>query len=203
MLGVIQFPHSIRTVPAIRIYSCGKKVTFQCDHEAKQLVFQVPQITNHTSCQILITEQVHFVPHTSASNTNCSNTIEYLKVPYQQPYLFYELTLTETKNKQGQVTSSWTIDSRQLDKTTRKIPDEAIIICYDPAYVDTLVGGSTFEIPMIKLKTDLITPSRPEELIQEHSAKMFLSAIHSDTIHAAITTKCQQRTHVTLIAPIA
>lgn len=207
MIGAIQFPQSIQTVPTIRIYSCGKKIPLQLcmpDHESKQFMFHIPQITmQQTQFHILVTPEIHF---SHKNSTLERNTIDYLKVPSHQAYAFYELTLAPTKDSSNNTTHSWTIDKKNLDTTTGKIPDEAIIICYDPSCIDSLSGGSTFELPTINFKPNLLTLLGSEHELQKLSNKMLLSAIDSDTVHATIRPRYQQKTgkksSVTLVAPV-
>lgn len=209
MVGTIQFPQSITTIPAIRVYSCGKKIPFQLcevDHEAKQFMFRIPQITKNSQFYILVSQEIHFAAQAHKNQCLKSNTIDHLKVLPNQAYSFYELTLTDTKDALDKITPKWIIEKKELDKSTGKIPDETIIICYDPFCIDFLSGGSAFELPTITLKSNLIALLGSEKELQTLSNKMLISAIDSDTVHATIKPKYQQKTssksHVTLVAPI-
>lgn len=213
MIGTIQFPLSIQTIPIIRIYSCGKKIPFQLceiDQDAKQFIFRIPQIIQHSQCYILITQKIQFESRPHKNQQLANNTINYLKVPPHQPYIFYELTLTETKDKQDKTVSSWIVEQKTLDPLTNQIPDETIIVCYDPSYVDslkTLSGeNSAFTIPTITLKPNLIALLGSEDELQKSSTRMLIAAIDPDTVHATIKPKYQQKfgqkSHVTLVAPV-
>jgi hypothetical protein len=210
MVGTIQFPHSIKTIPMVRVYSCGKKIPFQlceADNEAKQFMFRVPQLIKQTRFCVLVTQEVHFAAHASKDQTRKNNTIDYLKVIPGQPYKFYELALTNTLDEHDKTIPTWAIKNRALDPHTGKIPDEAIIICYDPNCIATLSGGSAFEFPTITLKPDLIALLGSEVELQNLSNKLLLSAIDSDTVHATITPKYQQKispkSAMTLVAPVS
>lgn len=209
MVGTIQFPQSIATVPAIRVYSCGKKIPFQLcevDHESKQFMFRIPQITKNSQFYILVSQEIHFSAQASKNQNLKSNTIDYLKVLPNQLYAFYELTLTSTKDALDKVIPKWIIEKKNLDTSTGKVPDETIIICYDPFCIDSLSGGSTFELPTITLKPNLLTLLGSEKELQTLSNKMLISAIDSDTVHATIKPKYQQKnsnkSHTTLVAPV-
>lgn len=210
MIGTIQFPQSIQTIPIIRVYSCGKKIPFQLcevDLDAKQFIFRIPEIRQKTRHNILITHEIHFETQVHKNQQLTSNTINYLKVPHHQDYTFYELTLTETKDKQDKAISTWIIEEKKLNAHTGQIPDETIIICYDPSYVDSLSGGSPFELPAITLKSNLIALLGSEAELQKRSNSMLIAAIDPDTVHATIKPKYQQKTspksYVTLVAPVA
>src|SRR5205814_1265940 len=175
-----------------RIYSCVKKIPFhscEVDSDAKQFSFCVPHMMHTAKLYILITPEVHFKAQRSKHPELQGNTIDYLKVLNHQPYKFYELTLEESKDKNNKVVSVWNVKSMKLDRKTGKIPDETIIVCYDPACVDSLSGGSAFELPTIQLKQDLLALLGSEDILQDLSNKLLLSSIDSDTVHAPIMQK--------------
>lgn len=215
MVGTVQFPQSVKTVPVIRIYSCGKKIPLQLceiDNESKQFIFRIPQIMKQTQFHLLITQEIHFETRTYKHLSIENNTINYLKVLPHQSYAFYEITLTETKDQSDKTLSSWIIEKKELDQKTGKIPDETIIVCYDSFYVDFLSGESSsagespFTLPTITLKSNLLSLLGSEQELQKLSNKMLLSAIDSDTVHAPIKPRYQHttnnKTHVTLVAPV-
>ncbi len=197
MLGCIQYPF-IKKVPQTRIYTFGKKIDFLlCEivHECNQFVFRIPQVMHTKTYYLLIIKQVH-------QKMISNNTVDYLKILPDQPYIFYKLTLIEKVDEEGNKTYSWLIESVALDKETGRIPDESIIVCLDPSHVDSLSGGSAFELPTINLKSDLIELLGSEELLQTDANRLLLSSIDSDTVHATINQKIRQKSNVTLIAPL-
>jgi hypothetical protein len=223
IMGAIQFPASVQHVPYVRIYFCGKKLPAhlcEADHDSKQFTFRVPHMMHTNKIYMLITPEIRFKTHKAKHPDFQGNVIDYLRVPKAQPYKFYELVLVEEKspergtgsgnktekssvarkNKKNR-TATWAIKSMNLDKNTRQIPDDTIIICYDPASVDLLSGGSAFELPTITLKSDLLALLGSEDVLQNLSNKMLLSSIDSDTVHASITQNVKHTRHATLIAP--
>jgi len=221
IMGAIQFPASLQHVPYVRIYFCGKKLPghlCEADHDSKQFTFRVPHMMHTNKIYMLITPEIRFKTHEAKHPDLQGNVIEYLRVPKGQAYKFYELLLVEEKsadsdsekvskknagsrNPQKNKTVKWTIKSMKLDKKTGQIPDDTIIVCYDPASVDFLSGGSAFELPTITLKSDLLALLGSEDVLQNLSTKMLLSSIDSDTVHASIAQNVKHTRHVTLIAP--
>jgi hypothetical protein len=223
IMGAMQFPATVQQVPYVRIYFCGKKLPAhlcEADHDSKQFTFRVPHMMHTNKIYMLITPEIRFKTHKAKHPDFQGNVIDYLRVPKAQPYKFYELVLVEDKipesvtefgnksekssaarkNKKNR-TASWAIKSMSLDKNTRQIPDDTIIVCYDPACVDFLSGGSAFELPTITLKSDLLALLGSEDILQNLSNKMLLSSIDSDTVHASIAQNVKHTRHATLIAP--
>lgn len=216
MVGSIQFPASV-TVPPMRVYSCGTIIPSQLceiDQAAKQFMYRIPQVIKNNQFHLLVTKKIH--PKTRANDGYLkSNTVNYLKVPFNQPYAFYHLALLE-KNEDNKVTLTWEITKKTLDPETQRIPDETIIICYDSHYVESLTGegtftllsgSSSFTLPTIHAKANILDMVGSENNLQELSAKILLGTLDTDTFHASIDPVCQhivndRHTPVTLVAPI-
>ena len=64
-----------------------------------------------------------------------------------------------------------------------RIPDETIIIRYNPDYVQALEGGNNIEFPKIIIKPDILKLVGSEAKLHELSNSWFLAALNTDTIH--------------------
>jgi hypothetical protein len=200
-MGKIQFPLSINIIPSIRVYYAGKKITTEIDEEGKRVLFSVPEQKNRTFFYLLVTPEIQFVSK--------ENTIEYLKLKSHLPHKFYALELISSEevqpNKRAKFSLTsldnaafamatttkhhWEIKELSLNILSGRIPDETIIICFDPSYVQKLEGGNIVEFPKIVLKPDLINILGSEKKLHELSTKWFLAALNTDTIHEPFSSE--------------
>ncbi len=204
MVGTIQFPHSLSNVPMIRVYTCGKKIPYQLcetDNDSKQFTFCIPQITYEDSFFLLITNKVYFEPVHNKELGNLHSTIKYLKVLPTQAYKLYKLVLKSEKTTGGKMIYHWDILEIKIDPKNGRIPDDAIIICYEPTFVDCLTGGSAFELPTIQLKSDILNFIGSETKLHDLSNQMLMASIDSDPIHAVIHQEIKRSSHINIVAP--
>ncbi|MDP3889443.1 MAG: hypothetical protein Q8Q25_02800 [bacterium] len=199
IVGTIQFPKILSTVPIIRVYTCGKKIPYhlcETNDESKQFTFRIPALIDQQKFILLITDKVHF--ETIHENIN---VIEYLKVLPGQAYKFYELTLiTEKTSGSEKNEHEYRWDIKETKLVNGRIPDETIIICYDPTCIDSLSGGSPFELPTIKVKGDVLKEFGSEKNLHDLSNTLLLASIDSDTIHADIQQEVKQKAQTNIIA---
>lgn len=186
----IQFPTSLKSVPGVRVYCAGTKLPCQIDHETNRLTFTVEAKKHRTLFDMVITALPQF--------ESKENTIKFLKVANSRPYKLYTLELItmlrESANTSPEKiaelfnqepTYTWRINEGKL--LNNRIPDNAIIVCYDPQYVDNLIGGSAVEFPKIVIKEDIVNLVGSEKKLHDMSARLILDLLHMDTIHANVT----------------
>lgn len=197
IMGAVQFPHAIKRIPTLQIYTCGNKIPGElclADSDNKQFVYQIPHVAIQPPLYIAITPLIDYKKIDDAEN----NTIDYLKIPTNTPYKLYEVTPNNEKDKNN----FWIVKELILDPTTGRLPDETIIISYDPSYIDKIEGGNAFELPTIYLKPDLIDIVGSEALLHNASDALVIASINSNTLHACVHPTIKQKSHVTLVAPI-
>ncbi len=97
----------------------------------------------------------------------------------------------------------WKITEETLPKDSRRIPDETIIIYYYPHLIESITGGSKFELPTIKMKTDLLALVGSETKLHELSDGLLLSCLDHDSLHATIQQSVRFGRLHTLVAPAA
>jgi|SRR5579872_971188 len=207
MLGSIQFPKNLKTVPNVRIYYSGKIVSCKIDRSDKSVSFNIPKYSsNQMRYSVVITESVEFATAKSADNP--SNIVEFMKVPEGKEYKLY--TLLQVPNFSDEVgahtrpTYRWRILNDQA--RLNKIPDDALIVLLDPSWVDSLEGENTFELPTIKLKPNIVELCGSSDDFYDKSTKLLLAAIDSDTMHDSVhahETIRQEKNRVTIAAPVA
>lgn len=191
----IQFPSEIEKVPCVRTYYCGIRVTkSEYNNSAKKITFSIPA-WQQTSFNLVITEW--YVPQTEQ---NDNNTVKYLKIPEGFHYKYYLLTLTQQApgniNKQEESHASqnitWQIQENK-ELPNRQIPDDTLIIVYNPDYIEKLEGGNAAELPTIYIKPNILQLLGSEERLHEYSDSLLLAALNLDSLHASLQ---QQIKHV-------
>ena len=144
-VGTMQFPASLENVPPVRIYYAGRKITTETDNEGKRITFTIPETKRRSFFYVYVAPQFDFC---------CtSNNIEYLKQTSSTPYKLYALELIgvpipagrvgarTAQGKKTHITYQWSVKEITLGDPTGKIPDDAIIVCFDPAYIQSFQGG--------------------------------------------------------------
>lgn len=181
--GTVQFPYTLEMTPNLRVYHAGHKLLCEANDATKQQSFAISEMRNRTFFYLLITPDIEF----------CSpdNTIANLRLKKDRPYKFYtlELTTTPAKSKKRKLNDpafeyAWVVKEIDLASITGgKIPDDTIIVCYHPDYVQGLEGGNMVELPKIIIKPDVVKRAGSEAKLYEQSDRWFLAALNTDTIH--------------------
>lgn len=212
-IGTIQFPTILKKVPCLRIYYGGHKITGEPNDKTKQLIFSIPEIGEkmgqNKKFHLVITESIQFEIE--------ENTVKYVKIAPKQAYKCVEieqikhesmaphthspgefdgarLVIPETK-----VSYTWRVTKKGLDEHGQ-LPDNAIVICLSPTYIDRIEGGSKAEFPRIIIKTDLLDIVGSEKKLHEEETELLLSAINSDALHSKINQEIKNQSTKTIIA---
>lgn len=204
MLGIIQFPQTITTVPVPRVYYMGKTIPCESHEGEKKVTFDLPKNKHLHHFYLLITESISYTLKNNET-INELQTVDYIRVPDNQLYKMYELELTTKRVTEDDQESFyyWAINEKQLDDDSQRIPDETIIVLYSPEYIETVMGGNTFELPSIVVKSDVVDLAGSEQQLYNKSIELQLASLNSDTIHAPLKHAIKQIGHRTLIAPTA
>lgn len=198
--GTIQFPVSLKKVPDLRVYCAGRKISGELDHETKKVSFAISDYRQRTFFYLVIVNPNNIGYELTAPKTN---TVNYLKINPAEPYKFYAIELVLIPDQKHEATEQktnttmvyqWLIKEIELPGTGR-LPDDTIIVCYEPHYIERLDGGSSFEFPKIIIKSDIVSTIGSEEKLHQESAKMLISALDLDAIHANIRQEVKQFAH--------
>lgn len=209
IMGTIKFPKTLASVPMVRIYCGGRIIPCTADLVHKQLAFSIPRINNQFQFNMVFTPYVGFASKAGSSEeTNqFDNTIEYLRAAHNDNKLFRLALIPKFQEHkgQGQIVYQWRVIEDKIVATDDKIPDEAIIICYDPSWVDILPGNNEFELPTIEVKHNVIDLCGSPSKFYEKSAQFLLAAINSDALHDASSNQAvkQVQNRIIIAAPVA
>lgn len=206
LMGTIQFPQSVDTVPTIRIYCAGKIIPCSVDQKNKTLTFNIPKFTQQHHFNLVITEKIGFGYAPTKYEDKPSNTPSYLTLEQKQPYLLYSLLLTPefSDAQDAQFRFRWRVRPETL-AADRKIPDDAIIVCCDANWIAGIDSANSFEFPKIEIKPNLLELAGSQEQLRQASARLMLAALDSDTMHAtqAPLEVKQDKNRITIAAPTA
>lgn len=214
ILGTFQFPQNILSVPVPRIYHMGKTIPCEVHEGTKKVTFDLPKQKDTHRFSLVITESIKY--ELKKNDFLNQQTVDYIYVPSGKPYKYYELKLADVKKETALVTAvsivedskkedgkklGWKIKERQLAFNTHRIPDEAIVVLYSPEYIDGLSGGTSLELPVITIKSDVVDLAGSAENLYESSIKLQLASLNSDTIHLPLKHAIKQLGQRTIIAP--
>jgi len=185
----VQFPAIIKELPSIRAYFGGRKIS--CESDGDQLLFTIETDRNMRKLYLLVVEDIAFA---------FDETVQYLTVKPHARYKLWSLELMHKKNSShftpklaggiklnNDDTSPyfWIIHEEFIDEKTRRIPDNALILHYDPDFFDRrLESGSSVNLPRLVISSNILKMVGSEKNLHEISTRFLLSALNADTLHA-------------------
>ena len=189
--GTIQFP-KLNRIPDVRVYWKGYRIKCERNDENQKTTFTITDEGSQAALNLLFTEHIQFETE--------QNNVKYLKVPETIAHRFYALTLTkadsfltEDQDSTQVPKVSWHIKELQVPLEMGIIPDNTVIICLDPLYIEKVDGGDATTLPMIKVRSDILQLVGSEENLHEHTDELLLSLLDCDTIHAAMQQEIRPR----------
>lgn len=190
-IGNIQFPNSLEMVPNVRVYYAGRKIASETDDFGKKIIFSIPELKQRNFFYMLITPDIEFCSH--------ENTVPFLQLKKGSKHKFFAMQLIpyevpQKKHKKlgngtfqkSEIAYTWYIKELNLTLADGRIPDDTIIVCYNPEFVQSLEGGNAIEFPKIMIKPDLLKMVGSEAKLHQISNKWFLAALNTDTIHETL-----------------
>lgn len=182
-MGSVQFPHILESVPELRVYCKGHKIKCEKSNESKKLSFAIQDARHRTSFYIVITNNIKY-------KIQERNTISHLIVDPKKPYKLYRVDFVPQQytfdfdNEQQQYV--WQVEEQRLSLKNGRIPDDAIIICYNPDFIESVRGGNAIELPTVHIKSNIVALLGSEEKLHDKSIELLLASIDHDAIHSAI-----------------
>lgn len=185
----VQFPAAVKELPSIRAYFAGRKISGEPDGD--QLLFTIETDRSMRKLYLLVVEDISFA---------FDETVQYLKLKPNTEYKLWSLELMHKKNSNntphklaggiklnGDDSSPyfWIMHEELIDMRTGRVPDNTIVVLYDPSFFETdLTGGSSVYLPKLMISSNILKRVGSEEKLHEISTRFLLSALNSDTLHA-------------------
>lgn len=199
-MGSIQFPRALEEIPDVRVYHCGHKIKCETNNTNKQASFAISGDRQRIYFDIIITPKISYKLHEF-------NTVKYLIIPQGQAYKWYRMFLVKKiildDSSENRASSSpvygWDIHSQFFGPGDRRIPDDAVIICYNPDFVAELKGGNAIELPSIVIKSNVVDLAGSEDILHEKSVELLLSSLDYNALHSTVRQE-QQHGQKTVLA---
>ncbi len=192
LVGKLQFPKTIKTVPFLPLWCSGFLLKREVDHKTKELIFQVPQYQQQTSFYFLVTETVK---PAKLNASTLQNNLVYLSIPEHTPYKLYYF-----ESKKPGKESYWTIEEHLLHHPDQRIPDNTIILLYRPDAIAKIEGGSQFELPTITFINHLVTLFGSEKEMASYTDLCAAASISINTFHSFFPQSIKFDKNRTLVA---
>ncbi len=205
IMGSIQFPRELPSVPSVRIYYSGKIIKCTADQEHKRITFSLPKFGRQFRYSIVVTPALDFATTPQVDAT----MISFMKLAQGQDYKMFNLFLApkfaDPNDTHAKLEYNWRVNNDFIFNQERKIPDDAIVICMDPMWVDRFAPATEFELPTLHIKSDIATLCGSQENFYDESTKILLAAMDSDAFHDAYSKEhIKQRDNCIMIAaPVA
>lgn len=198
--GSIQFPSHIKEVPQMFLYSLGSRVQGTPDSPSHKFTYTISRPRGIERFWLVITQ-----------NLSCTqaeqNTLKSWKVDITKPYKFYSLTRVldeEAIEQDGGETRPrfrWEVISHKLSEQDGLLPDDVVIVYYDPALIADIRGGSPFEWPTIIVRNDALSILGSEAALHDVSTRLSIAAMDLRPFFSPIEYEIRQDARVkTIIA---
>lgn len=197
ILGTLKSIDNHPLVTAPTIYYDGHII--QTETNGSTVHFEIPRGQRQSHFFILVTDSVTPIAKKNKDGDLIFNTIDYLKVPNNQPYKLYQVILMAQKTQQG-FAYYWAVIEMALDFDGR-IPDQTVIINYLPELIDRVEGGDLVSLPTIYVRSPLQTSKTLlTNDVHERILKMQLATLDTNTIHTPIKKLIAQTEKKIIIA---
>jgi len=185
-VGNIIFPQNVKNVPQIFLYQRGLKLQAETDNASKKIQFTITEEKKYNKFHFLITQYVH--PKIE------NNTVQCLQIGKKQDYKLYKLELVEihdpqkSSTKKGSDFCHWEIKEKKIGPE-KIIPDDTLIILFNPAYVEKVEGGNNFELRKICIKSDLLKLAGSEEKLHDEVNELLMASLDLNILHTKPTAE--------------
>lgn len=180
--GTIKFPENTKNITPVRIYYAGNIISSEIQPNSKQVSFDISESKIRNTFYLIIVDNIQLISE--------QNTIKHLKVYEGHPYKFYlmefipnkDLIKTPDTKLDASQMGSWHVTQKPLPDD-RHIPDNTIIVYYNPNLVKNVEGGNGLELPKIIIDEYIMAQLTDDEL-QDASVQFLLTSLNCDSIHA-------------------
>jgi len=203
-VGNIQFPQSLQRVPQISIYRGGIKINTETDNENKNIQFTISDDKNCKTFYILVAETI--IPYVK------NGTVQYLKVSPYQDYKFYKIDIVREGDQKNSIQNrlfeqngsfKWKVREFPLGADGR-IPDDTLMIIFDPECIAKIEGGTNLELPKIIMKQNMLDLfDRSEEKLREKETELLMSSLDLNIIHTKVTPELKHDHQRKLVVAMA
>jgi len=177
-VGNIIFPQNVKSIPQISLYRRGIKIKSETDHDANKTQFTISEDKTCNEFYLLITQNVK-------ANVK-DNTVHNLAIDLNQNYKFYKIQMIQIngaprhplaeKNTDEKDEFAWQIASLNMHKDG-VLPDNTLIIIFNPEYVEKLEGGNDLELPKIIIKKNILELAGSQEKLLVEADALIMGSL--------------------------
>jgi len=177
-VGNIIFPQNVKPIPQISLYRRGIKIKPETDHAANKVQFTISEDKACSQFYILITQSVKAKIE--------DNTIRNLTVDPKERPKFYRIQMIQTNgtpkhyltqnNEDKNEEFSWKVTPLNINKDGI-IPDNTLLIIFNPDYVEKLEGGNNLELPKIIVKKNILELAGSQAKLLKEADALIMASI--------------------------
>jgi hypothetical protein len=183
LLGSIEFPHEAKSFPVLTVLYKGIEYTIQMNDGGQAPTsrgyFEVYDPEQHHILYLVVTQDLQ-IPF--------SRTITALETLPGEPYRVFKFTRVIDDHSEGLASMedlvTWDIQELAQDDAAFKIPDNALILFMDPAFIETLEATSWHaEQPIVRLPRIIFKHSVDVKALHEVADKVQVALINFKFMH--------------------
>lgn len=190
----IKLPATITSIDSLPSYYKGSAFNLR-DGRA-----ELPECGEAQAFSVIFTETIDWVAK--------GNNVRYLKLIKDQPYAWYDLTLsfhTEKHEEEDKRIATWTVEKREHEDVPNRVPEHALVVITDPNFIETLrpelsiPGAVDIALPTIVFKESIDA----HELQEAVTRAIVGPALDLDAIHSKHAPACLAQPGSAVITTIA
>lgn len=199
-MGTIQWPTLLKKVPSLRLYRAGHQLAVETNNETRQSTYSLPELKDVSLLTMIIIEPDH-IKQVMAED----NTVNHLAITKNAPYKCFQIIRTHEQQEpikegeKGLIVEGWKVEQRRL-RDDGIIPDDALIICYNPGFIEEVSGGNTIDLPTIHIDNTIVKKIGSEEALHDAADAYLITCLNLDTIHTKLTFDVKQHQEKKLVA---
>jgi hypothetical protein len=171
----IAFPRPYHS-QGIKVYQAGEIIhTDVSDHT---ISFFIKDMNRTKEFHILVVKPCDL---SYVFNENAKNTIQYRVVNPERSYKFYKISFSSTSQ-------NWNIEDKNL-KENGKIPDQTVIIFYNPDYIESFCCSKENPVPTLLISDTIFTLSGGNDALCYEEIRYLLDTLHLDPLQQKISYK--------------
>jgi len=175
-VGNIIFPQNMKDIPQISLYRRGLKIKTETDNASNKIQFTISDDKACNQFYILITKNIRAKVE--------DNTVHHLTAdPNQSKFYRIQIQINGTprhplteKNNGTKAEFAWRITPLTIYESGI-IPDNTLIIIFNPDYVDKLEGGNNLELPKIVIKKNILELAGSQEKLLQEADELIMGSV--------------------------
>lgn len=191
-VGSIIFPKTIKNLPQISLYRRGIKIKTENEDSNNKIQFTISEDKAYRKFYLLITKSI--MPNID------DNTVKCLKIDPKQSYKLYEFTIYTNQEltinpinnlQETREIYSWNVQNIKLN-SLGIIPDDTLIMIFNPNYIDSIEPGNSLELPKIIIKKNILELAGSEKNLSNETNELLLSCLDLNIIHTTPTSEIKK-----------